>query len=95
MNLLTISGEITSVVTRKTDKNGHDYVMFKIKPESKKGTSGDELIYRCISWLPESLDAEKGKFILVCGEYDFKELMDESGKKLPTIRIVAKNISII
>ena len=96
MEIITLSGKIMSEPEIKTDKNGNNYIHFRVSCIKKIGNEEKYTIYRCYSYnFAEFKGAKTGDSIFLSGDLDITRREDVNGTVWTNNDIFIKQVTII
>lgn len=81
MQVITISGKLYGNCEVKTDKNGHNYIRFKVACKSDRATKENNFnIYRCYFYNTAYADLKDGDTVFLSGDLEASIETDSQGK---------------
>ena len=96
MEIITLSGKIMSEPETKTDKNGNNYIRFRVSCMKKRGNEEKYTIYRCYSYnVAEFKGTKMGDSIFLSGDLDITRREDANGTVWTNNDIYVKQVTII
>ena len=94
MEVITLSGKLHGPCELRKDKNGNNYIRFRVYCTSKD-SSGKEryTMYRCYCYDTTHKDLQDGDLVFLTGDLTIITRTDENGKTWVVTDVYVKNMA--
>lgn len=92
MQIITLSGKVYGACEMRKDKNGNNYICFKIYCTNKDTTTAKYTIYRCYCYDTSFSNLKNDDTVFLTGDLNLVIRNDEIGKTIVNPDVYVKNI---
>lgn len=94
MLIVTLSGKVYGPCETRKDKNGNNYIRFKVSCISKDSNGVNKYtLFRCYSYDTTFNNLQNGDMVFLTGDLNIINRTDESGKTWVNTDVYVKNMT--